>query len=59
MANLATKNEPLTRGEIVAAFKAHGWCAGLPVPVPRRLLRKLPDDFLKMFEWFGHGRLRG
>lgn len=45
--------DELTRGEIGAAFKAHGWYAGLPVPVPRLLLRKLPDDFLKMFEWFG------
>lgn len=45
--------DELTRSEIVAAFKAHGWYAGLPVPVPRLLLRALPGDILKMFAWFG------
>ncbi|KAB2913571.1 MAG: NmrA/HSCARG family protein [Hyphomicrobiaceae bacterium] len=45
--------DELTRSEFVAAFKARGWYAGLPVPVPRLLLRALPGDILKMFAWFG------
>ncbi|KLK92574.1 hypothetical protein AA309_12720 [Microvirga vignae] len=34
-------------------MKRHGWSAGLPVPVPRLLLRPLPYDVRRMFEWFG------
>ncbi|WP_041317430.1 NmrA/HSCARG family protein [Hyphomicrobium nitrativorans] len=45
--------DELTREEIVAALKAKGWFAGLPFPVPRALLRHLPGDAIKMFEWFG------
>ncbi|MBS0270814.1 MAG: hypothetical protein JSS54_17805 [Proteobacteria bacterium] len=44
--------DELTRTEIAAQLKAHGWFAGLPVPVPPLLLRRLPGDILKMFEWF-------
>ncbi|MEN2473458.1 NmrA/HSCARG family protein [Burkholderia sp. GS2Y] len=43
----------LTRAQIVAAFKRHGWSAGLPFPLPRLLLRPLPYDVRRMFEWFG------
>ncbi len=43
----------LTRAQIVAALKGHGWSAGLPFPLPRLLLRSLPHDVRKMFEWFG------
>lgn len=43
----------LTRAQIVAAFKHHGWSAGLPFPLPRLLLRPLPYDVRRMFEWFG------
>lgn len=45
--------DALTRAQIVAAFKHHGWAAGLPFPVPRLLLRPLPYDVRRMFEWFG------
>jgi uncharacterized protein YbjT (DUF2867 family) len=45
--------DELARGEIVAALKAHGRYAGFPVPVPRLLLQRLPDDIIKMFAWFG------
>ncbi|RQR24607.1 NmrA/HSCARG family protein [Burkholderia sp. Bp9142] len=44
--------DELTSGEIVAAFRDHGWYPGLPVPFPRGALRPLPTDVLKMFEWF-------
>ncbi|AZD29811.1 NmrA/HSCARG family protein [Pseudomonas chlororaphis] len=43
----------LTRAQIITAFKSHGWSAGLPFPLPRLLLRPLPHDIRKMFEWFG------
>ncbi|KML59135.1 hypothetical protein VL15_10995 [Burkholderia cepacia] len=43
----------LTRAQIVAAFKRHGRSAGLPFPLPRVLLRPLPYDVRRMFEWFG------
>lgn len=45
--------DALTRAQIVAAFKRHGWSAGFPFPVPRLLLRPLPYDVRRMFEWFG------
>ncbi len=45
--------DELTRSQIVVAFKRHGWSAGLPFPVPRQLLRPLPYDVRRMFEWFG------
>ncbi|WP_073664721.1 NmrA/HSCARG family protein [Pseudomonas aeruginosa] len=45
--------DELTRAQIVAAFKRHGWSASLPFPVPRLLLRPLPYDVRRMFEWFG------
>src|SRR5262249_46190925 len=45
--------DELTRAEIAEALKRHGWSAGLPFPVPRLLLRPLPSDIRKMFEWFG------
>ncbi|MGY4728632.1 NmrA/HSCARG family protein [Burkholderia pyrrocinia] len=43
----------LTRAQIVTAFRQHGWSAGLPFPLPRLLLRPLPSDVRRMFEWFG------
>lgn len=45
--------DELTREQIVAALKRHGWSAGLPFSVPRLLLRPLPYDVRRMFEWFG------
>ncbi|MBT0725567.1 NmrA/HSCARG family protein [Rosenbergiella sp. S61] len=45
--------DALTRAQIVATFRSHGWQAGLPFPVPRLLLRPLPYDIRRMFEWFG------
>ncbi|MFD2029175.1 NmrA family NAD(P)-binding protein [Ancylobacter dichloromethanicus] len=45
--------DELTRAQIVAALKRHGWSAGLPFPLPRLLLRPLPYDVRRMFEWFG------
>lgn len=45
--------DELPRSQIVAAFKRHGWSAGFPFPVPRLLLRPLPYDVRRMFEWFG------
>jgi uncharacterized protein YbjT (DUF2867 family) len=45
--------DELTYSEIVAAFKTNGWFSGFPFPVPRLMLRALPDDVLKMLEWFG------
>jgi uncharacterized protein YbjT (DUF2867 family) len=50
--------DELTRGEVVAALRRHGWNSGLPFGVPRRILRLLPDDAIKMFEWFGHAGYR-
>jgi uncharacterized protein YbjT (DUF2867 family) len=44
--------DELTREAIVAALRSHRWCAGSPVGVPRVALQLLPDDALKMFEWF-------
>ncbi|MDN7874496.1 NmrA/HSCARG family protein [Burkholderia aenigmatica] len=45
--------DELTRAQITAAFKRHGWSTGLPFPIPRLLLRLLPYDARRMFEWFG------
>lgn len=45
--------DELTRAQITAAFKRHGWSTGLPFPIPRLLLRSLPYDARRMFEWFG------
>lgn len=45
--------DELTRAQIVAALKRHGWSAGLPFALPRLLLRPLPYDVRRMFEWFG------
>jgi len=45
--------DELDRAQIIAAFGHHGWSAGLPLPVPRLLLRPLPHDVRRMFEWFG------
>lgn len=45
--------DELTRAQIVATFKHHGWSAGLPFPIPRFLLRPLPHEVRKMFQWFG------
>lgn len=45
--------DELTRIGVVAALKRHGRSAGLPFPVPRLLLRPLPYDVRRMFEWFG------
>lgn len=45
--------DELTRPEIVTALKRHALFTGLPIPIPRLFLRGLPDDVLKMFEWFG------
>ncbi len=48
--------DELTRGEILAAFKAHG--LGGAFPVPNLLLNRLPDDLRRMFAWFGSGGYR-
>ncbi|CAI1036414.1 NmrA/HSCARG family protein [Serratia quinivorans] len=45
--------DDLTREQIVTVFKRHGWSAGLPFPVSRLLLRPLPYDVRRMFNWFG------
>ncbi|MDE1173780.1 MAG: NmrA/HSCARG family protein [Parvibaculaceae bacterium] len=45
--------DELTRSEIAAAFKRHGWSPGLPFPLPGWILRSLPADVRKMFGWFG------
>ncbi|OKB67792.1 hypothetical protein BHU62_04945 [Serratia marcescens] len=45
--------DELTRLQIVAALRQHGWSTGLPFPIPRLLLRLLPYDARRMFEWFG------
>jgi len=45
--------DELTRPQIVATFKRHGWSAGLPFAAPKLLLRPLPHDVRRMFEWFG------
>jgi uncharacterized protein YbjT (DUF2867 family) len=45
--------DELTRPEIYAAIKRQGWTLGLPFTIPRSLLRALPSDVLRMFEWFG------
>lgn len=45
--------DELTRAQIVSALRRHGLFAGLPFPVPRLLLRPLPADVRRMFEWFG------
>ncbi|MEC5317701.1 NmrA/HSCARG family protein [Brenneria populi subsp. brevivirga] len=45
--------DELTRKQIAAAFKRHGLSTGLPFPIPRLLLRPLPYDIRRMFEWFG------
>jgi uncharacterized protein YbjT (DUF2867 family) len=45
--------DELTRPEIVAAFKRHGWYPALPIPLPRLAFRPLPYDIRKMMEWFG------
>ncbi|RDD70874.1 NmrA/HSCARG family protein [Paracoccus versutus] len=42
-----------TGAQVVAALKQHGWCSGLPFPVPKLFLRPLPYDIRRMFEWFG------
>lgn len=44
--------DELTRAEIVAILRRHGRTTGLPIRVPRILRPAIPDDFLKMFEWF-------
>jgi uncharacterized protein YbjT (DUF2867 family) len=51
--------DELTRTEIVAALKRHGWSAGLPFPLPKMLFRAFPRDILKMFEWFASDGYRG
>jgi uncharacterized protein YbjT (DUF2867 family) len=43
----------LTWPQIVSAIKRHGWSAGLPFPIPKLLLRPLPHEARRMFEWFG------
>lgn len=45
--------DELTRPEIMEVFKRHGLSSGLPFPIPRLLLRPLPHDVRRMFEWFG------
>lgn len=45
--------DELTRAQIVSALRRHGLFSGLPFPVPRLLLRPLPADVRRMFEWFG------
>ncbi len=42
--------DDLTRSQVAASFKAHGWFAG--VPIPGFILRRLPAEVLQMFEWF-------
>jgi uncharacterized protein YbjT (DUF2867 family) len=50
--------DELTFTDIAAALRKHQWSAGLPCGVPRFLLRVLPNDALKMFEWFGQAGYR-
>ncbi|OKB64909.1 hypothetical protein BHU62_19960 [Serratia marcescens] len=45
--------DELTRPQIAATLRQYGWSAGLPFPMPRLLLRLLPYDARRMFEWFG------
>lgn len=45
--------DELTYGEIVRALRRHGRWAGLPLTVPRVLLRPLPHELRRMFAWFG------
>ena len=44
--------DELTRAEIVAILRRHGRTTGMPVGVPRILRHAIPDDVLKMFDWF-------
>jgi uncharacterized protein YbjT (DUF2867 family) len=43
--------DELTRAQVLAVFKTHVWFSR--VPIPSLLLRRLPGDVLKMFDWFG------
>lgn len=45
--------DALTRQAITQVFKSNGWFAGLPFPLPRMVLNRLPKEILTMFEWFG------
>lgn len=45
--------DELTRAQIVAAMRRHGWSAGLTFPIPRFLFRPIPRDIRMMFDWFG------
>lgn len=42
--------DELTRPRIVAALRSQGWFAGFPIP--GMVLRRIPDEARKMFEWF-------
>lgn len=44
--------DELTHAQIVAHFKSCGWFQGLPFPIPHVLVRLVPNEILKMFEWF-------
>jgi uncharacterized protein YbjT (DUF2867 family) len=50
--------DELTQAEVVTALRRHGWNSGLPFGVPRQILRLLPGDAIKMFEWFGQAGYR-
>lgn len=50
--------DELTRPEIMEVLKRHGLSSGLPFPIPRHLLRPLPHDVRRMFEWFGSAGYR-
>jgi uncharacterized protein YbjT (DUF2867 family) len=50
--------DELTREDIVATLRRHGWNAGLPFRVPRSILRLLPSDALEMFDWFARAGYR-
>jgi uncharacterized protein YbjT (DUF2867 family) len=45
--------DSLTRSQVVQTMRHHGLHPGLPFPVPRILLKALPNDIRRMFEWFG------
>lgn len=45
--------DELTYTQIVRTFRHNRWFAGLPFPLPDIILKRLPYDVRKMFEWFG------
>lgn len=50
--------DELTQQAIIQTFRSHGRFAGLPFPLPRILLNRMPKDILIMFDWFGKAGYR-